>query len=145
MLHILCVSAVKMCRFNESSKLTDRQKERWKSEVQMMQKMQHENIVNHVKLPTKLELVLSRCNGSKLPILSMEYCSKGNLRHVLTQPENLCGLHQDEVQYVILDMANAVKYLHNLNITHRDIKPENIVLQECGARPNKTLYKVKIK
>lgn len=134
--------AVKKCRFSEKSSLTPRQKERWCSEVKMMKEISCPNIPSFKVLPTKLDIVLSRHNPSKLPILSMEYCSKGNLRHLLTNPENTCGLQETDVKIILSDLSNAVNYLHNLNITHRDLKPENIVLQETDERPNKIIYKV---
>jgi serine/threonine protein kinase len=35
---------------------------------------------------------------------------------------------EKEVSRRIAEMAQAIKYLHDLDIAHRDIKPENIVL-----------------
>lgn len=72
----------------------------------------------------------------------MEYCLKGNLRHVLNQPEHYCGLSEESVKWVLHDLENALSYLHRLNITHRDIKPENIVLQKCQSRKCDVIYKV---
>lgn len=125
-----------------ATKTTSRERERWESEVSIIKNLAHDNIVCFIELPGVLSLELERCNHTKLPILSMEYCSKGNLRRLLLEPENTCGLPEREVKVVLLDLTSAVKYLHSKNITHRDIKPENIVLQKCSNRPGNTIYKV---
>lgn len=107
-----------------------------------MQKIENENIVCFKILPHILREVLEEYNPTKLPLLSMEYCSKGNLRNILRKLENSYGMSESNVRFVLLDMTNAVSYLHQLNITHRDIKPENIVLQKHDSRPNGVIYKL---
>lgn len=98
------------------------------------------NIVSYKKLPTELETLLSK--HSTLPLLSMEYCSEGCLRHILCNMENSFGLMENHVKYILHDISNAISYLHKLNIAHRDIKPENIVLQKCNFRKENILYKI---
>lgn len=107
-----------------------------------MKRIDCPTIVPFKALPQNLESTLRQFNPTKLPLLSMEYCQKGNLRHVLTQPRNFSGLPENEVRTVLEDVAKAVAYLHNLNITHRDIKPENIVLGLCNSRPGGLIYKI---
>lgn len=34
---------------------------------------------------------------------------------------------------MLYNLANAIKYLHSLNIVHRDIKPENLLVSSHGV------------
>ncbi|KAJ8951035.1 hypothetical protein NQ314_007735, partial [Rhamnusium bicolor] len=89
-----------------------------------------------------IEAGILKHNPTKLPLLPMEYCRKGNLRRVLSKPKNICGLQEAEIRYILEDIGNGLQYLHNLKITHRDIKPDNIVLQHCDNRKDNTIYKI---
>lgn len=107
----------------------------------MMQKIDCLNIVKYRNLPEDFKTQLEKYNPSDLPMLSMEYCTQGDLRIVLSRGENCCGLPESDVRYILTDLMNAVSYLHNLKITHRDLKPENVVLQTYD-RPNRIIYKL---
>lgn len=124
------------------SSLTSKQKERWKKEVEIMKQMKHQNVVSFVDIPKNFEKGLLRNNPTKLPIMSMEYCWKGNLRHLMQKPQNISGLEEQDVRCVLSDILSGLQYLHSLKITHRDIKPENIVLQHCNERQGKTIFKI---
>lgn len=56
----------------------------------------------------------------------MEYCEKGSLADKIDQHP----LKLNEVIKTILDIANALKFVHAKNIVHHDIKPSNILLTE---------------
>lgn len=140
MTHFL--AAIKKCKFKLVDNLTPRQRERWESEVSMMQSLKCINIARHVPLPPDLSALVGRTNPTELPVLSMEYCPLGNLRTVLTRGENSCGLHERDVAYVLSDIANALSYLHGFNVTHRDVKPENIVMAKSDRRRDANLYKL---
>lgn len=107
-----------------------------------MKELNHPNIVKHKPMPPSLEIELNKFNPTKLPLLPMEYCQKGNLRHILTEPSNMCGLEESAVKNILSDISSAVHYLHSNKITHRDIKPENIVLQDCPTREHEIIYKL---
>uniref|UniRef100_A0A672J8C0 Inhibitor of nuclear factor kappa-B kinase subunit alpha n=1 Tax=Salarias fasciatus TaxID=181472 RepID=A0A672J8C0_SALFA len=121
--------AVKMCRLE----LTPRNKDRWSREIQIMKKLNHINVVTAQDVPEEMEAIAL----NDLPLLAMEYCSRGDLRRVLSKPENCCGLMESEVLSLLNDVGTdtlAVCYLHENKIIHRDLKPENIVLQDINGK-----------
>ncbi|PNF29865.1 hypothetical protein B7P43_G09538 [Cryptotermes secundus] len=126
--------ALKKCRTGTDALLTEKHKERWSKEVEIMQRLDHPNVVKAIAVPPDLAVL-----RSKLPLMCMEFCSKGDLRQVLNRSENCCGLCEAEVRLLISDVKSAVQYLHSMKITHRDLKPENIVLQQVK---DKIVYKL---
>uniref|UniRef100_A0A8C3AML2 Inhibitor of nuclear factor kappa-B kinase subunit alpha n=1 Tax=Cyclopterus lumpus TaxID=8103 RepID=A0A8C3AML2_CYCLU len=118
--------AVKLCRLELNSK----NKDRWAREIQIMKKLNHVNVVQAREIPEELSSIAL----NDLPLLAMEYCSRGDLRKVLNKPENCCGLKESEVLSLLSDIGSGIQYLHENKIIHRDLKPENIVLQEIGGK-----------
>uniref|UniRef100_A0A3Q3FET7 Inhibitor of nuclear factor kappa-B kinase subunit alpha n=1 Tax=Labrus bergylta TaxID=56723 RepID=A0A3Q3FET7_9LABR len=123
--------AVKLCRLELNSK----NKDRWSREIQIMKKLNHVNVVQAREVPEELSAIAL----NDLPLLAMEYCSRGDLRKMLNKPENCCGLKESEVLLLLSDIGSGIQYLHENKIIHRDLKPENIVLQEVGG---KLLHKI---
>lgn len=118
--------AVKLCRLELSSK----NKDRWSREIQIMKKLNHLNVVTAREVPEEMQHIAL----NDLPLLAMEYCSKGDLRKLLSKPENCCGLKESEVLSLLNDVGSGIQYLHENKIIHRDLKPENIVLQEINGK-----------
>uniref|UniRef100_A0A672YFV6 Inhibitor of nuclear factor kappa-B kinase subunit alpha n=1 Tax=Sphaeramia orbicularis TaxID=375764 RepID=A0A672YFV6_9TELE len=118
--------AVKMCRLE----LTPRNKDRWSREIQIMKKLNHINVVTARDVPEEINLI----SLNDLPLLAMEYCSRGDLRKLLSKPENCCGLKESEVLSLLNDVGSGIQYLHENKIIHRDLKPENIVLQDINGK-----------
>ncbi|XP_053973382.1 inhibitor of nuclear factor kappa-B kinase subunit alpha-like [Hylaeus volcanicus] len=116
--------AIKKCKWNIEH-LSVSQQNRWVKEVEIMKHLNHKNIIKSLDLPFRYP-----DENIKLPILCMEFCRKGDLRKVLNNIENCCGISEKEAINVMKDISSAVEYLHSKNITHRDLKPENIVLQD---------------
>lgn len=125
--------ALKKC-LRDVAEMTDKLRERWVQEVEILKKLDHPNVVKGLPVPEPL-LVLA----SSLPFLAMEYCSGGNLRKVLQRPENSCGLHERDVRCVLRDVTAGLRYLHSNHIIHRDLKPENIVIKDVDG---KAIYKI---
>ena len=85
-------------------------------ELTFMTRCKHENII---KLLWSEEDEYSR-------YFVMEYCPFGNLNNFMRDREILHGLCLS----FMLNLGEAVLYLHNLNISHRDIKPLNVLVKE---------------
>ncbi|XP_072534279.1 inhibitor of nuclear factor kappa-B kinase subunit alpha isoform X1 [Salminus brasiliensis] len=118
--------AVKLCRLELNAK----NKDRWSREIQIMKKLNHLNVVTAREVPEEMKHIAL----NDLPLLAMEYCSKGDLRKLLSKPENCCGLKESEVLSLLNDVGSGIQYLHANKIIHRDLKPENIVLQDINGK-----------
>jgi serine/threonine protein kinase len=59
----------------------------------------------------------------------MEYLPLGNL----ADQHNADPISTVEMQMLLVQAADALRYLHSRSITHRDIKPENILVQGRSA------------
>ncbi|CAL1531320.1 unnamed protein product [Lymnaea stagnalis] len=125
--------AIKTCRHKEE--MPDKTWERWKMEVFIMSRLNHDNVIRSVAVPPQLQP-----GKDSPPILAMEFCQGGDLRKVLNKPENCCGLKEFEIRQLVAGVGSGIEYLHSNRIIHRDLKPENIVLKPIDG--NKTLYKI---
>ena len=85
------------------------------NEVRVTKKANHQNIIelyNEIESEQSLYLVLECADGGEL------------FDMIVTD-----GRFSEPVAKVyFLQMLNAVKYLHSIQITHRDLKPENILV-----------------
>ncbi|XP_031712166.1 inhibitor of nuclear factor kappa-B kinase subunit beta [Anarrhichthys ocellatus] len=119
--------AIKQCR----QELSERNKERWILEIQIMKRLDHVNVVAAREVPEGMHEMITI---NDLPLLAMEYCQGGDLRKYLNLLENCCGMREGSVLILLRDISSALTYLHKKRIIHRDLKPENIVLQQGEKR-----------
>jgi eukaryotic-like serine/threonine-protein kinase len=64
-------------------------------------------------------------SGSGLPFLVTEYIEGGDLRRLMTPRQ---PMPVGQVRSILLQVGEALTYLHTKGILHRDLKPENILL-----------------
>ncbi|XP_073323023.1 inhibitor of nuclear factor kappa-B kinase subunit beta [Pagrus major] len=119
--------AIKQCR----QELSERSKERWCLEIQIMKRLDHVNVVAAREVPEGMQKMVAT---NDLPLLAMEYCQGGDLRKYLNLLDNCCGMREGSVLILLCDISSALTYLHKKRIIHRDLKPENIVLQQGEKR-----------
>ena len=60
----------------------------------------------------------------------LEFCSRGDLYEAIRTGTG--PLETEHVRQFMLELVNAVAYIHSKGMYHRDIKPENIFLTESG-------------
>jgi serine/threonine protein kinase len=60
----------------------------------------------------------------------LEFCSRGDLYEAIRTGTG--PMETEHVRQFMLELVNAVEYIHSKGMYHRDIKPENIFLTESG-------------
>lgn len=63
--------------------------------------------------------------------LVLEFCQQGDLYEAIRRGHG--PLETEHVRQFMLELVDAVRYIHDKGIYHRDIKPENIFLTQSGT------------
>lgn len=87
----------------------------------------HTKLGNH---PNIVNLIHSFETGAHI-YLVLEYCSMGDLYEAIRV--NRGPLETEHVRDFMLQLINAVEFMHSNGLYHRDIKPENIFLNQDGS------------
>jgi len=85
-------------------------------EIKLIKSIKHKNIV---KLIDVIETSTVLC-------IVMEYCENGELYDLIV--DNFQNFTNDDKKKIFKELVEAVKYLHENNISHRDLKVENVLL-----------------
>lgn len=87
----------------------------------------HRSLVSHANI---VNLTHSFETESHI-YLVMEFCGQGDLYEAIRHGHG--PLQTEHVRQFMLQLVDAVDYIHSKGIYHRDIKPENIFLTQDGA------------
>ncbi|XP_045895465.1 serine/threonine-protein kinase DCLK1a isoform X3 [Micropterus dolomieu] len=87
------------------------------NEVSILRRVKHPNIV----------LLIEEVDTYNELYLVMELVKGGDLFDAITSANRYT---ERDASGMLYNLANAIKYLHSLNIVHRDIKPENLLVYE---------------
>jgi len=93
-----------------------------KSEIKVMQKIDHPHII-------KLYKVFIDEEGTKF-YLVMELIPQGE--ELFTRITQKGCYTEVQASRIFRQLVSAVEYLHNLGIAHRDLKPENVLITGSG-------------
>ena len=111
----------------------------FKNEIEILNSIRHQNIV-------RLEDVKQK---NDYYYIVMEYINGGSLSDCLKKYQNINGRAFPEVivQYLMRQIIDAIKYLHNLKIIHRDLKLDNIMVSFDNEidKNNLNMMRAKIK
>ncbi|KAL6760431.1 kinase-like domain-containing protein [Haematococcus lacustris] len=92
------------------------------SEISVLQRTAHKNIVGLVELlqePGRIFLVL-------------EYCGGGDLSHYLRRYGRV---PEGQARHLLLQLVEGLKVLRSHNLIHRDLKPQNLLLTDGSRQP----------
>ncbi len=103
----------------------DQSRARFYREAELLASLSHPHILSIFDFGTTTD--------ANLPFLVTEYIEGGDLRRCMTpgQPMPI-----DRVRSIVLQVGEALTYMHGKGILHRDLKPENILM------PTPSLVKV---
>ena len=109
------------------------------NEISIMKRLNHRNIIS-------LKDLIETNNHY---YIIMEYCNGDTLSSCLEKYKKLYhkGFSEETVQHIMRQIANALKYIHDLKIVHRDLKPDNIFVkfENENDKNNLNLLKAQIK
>ena len=102
-----------------------------KNEIAILKEINHKNIV-------KLEDVKITKNHY---YLVMEFCNGGSLSECLEKYQEKYGkpFSEEIVQYLMRQIIDGMKYIHNRHIIHRDLKLDNILVHFYDETDRKNL------
>ena len=108
-------------------------------EISILKDINHPNLVKLIEVKENTEYIY----------IIFEYCNGGDLQSFLDKyvKENNKGLSEEIVQYIMKQLIDAFKYLHNKRIIHRDIKLYNILINydDENDKLNSNIMKARIK
>jgi serine/threonine protein kinase len=93
------------------------------SECRILSDLDHRGIV---------KLVDSHIDNNR-HIMVLELAQAGDLIDKICEQKLF---EEDTAKGIIVNLAEAIRYLHSKNVVHRDIKPENILLRSCTSYKN---------
>ncbi|GAA5851452.1 hypothetical protein JCM8547_001099 [Rhodosporidiobolus lusitaniae] len=136
------------------SKLTTKLLENLESEISILKRITHRNIVelkDCLKTDTHIYLIMDFCSAGDLSIYirkrgdlpSLTASNQGLLpdarrqeldpNRVLYPHPKEGGLNETIVRCFLGQLVDALRFLRAQNVIHRDIKPQNLLLQPAGA------------
>jgi serine/threonine protein kinase len=98
-------------------------------ERNLLSRLEHEIDINrklrHPGLVASTDLMRDSTNY----YLFMEFCPNGELFQYIV---SRIRLGEEEAQSLMLQLLDALRYIHSMGVVHRDLKPENILFDQHG-------------
>lgn len=89
-----------------------------KREIQVLQQLNHENVIQLLDVMTT----------NNRYYLIFNFCKYGDLKNYIYN-ENT-NMNETEIQALMIQLQSGLQYLYTQNIVHRDLKPQNILVTD---------------
>ena len=112
------------------SKLNINNLEKFKREIDIMQKFDHPNIIKLFEVyesDRSLYLIMEECKGGEIFDRIIEHIQNGEM------------YSEKDASIIFQQVMSCVKYCHNHKICHRDLKPENLLYLNPGSEKDNTI------
>jgi serine/threonine-protein kinase len=93
--------------------------ERYKQEIESVKELDHPNVIN----PNYGELLI---DGEAVQYSIMPFY-ENDLKRIIPQLSDY-----EQIFNIIIELGEALKYIHSKDIIHRDLKPENVLVADDG-------------
>lgn len=93
--------------------------ERYKQEIESVKELDHPNVIN----PNYGELLI---DGEAVQYSIMPFY-ENDLKKIIPKLSDY-----EQIFHIIIELGEALKYIHSKGIIHRDLKPENVLIAEDG-------------
>ena len=118
----------KMYACKKLSKLKLKDLEKFRREIDILEKTDHPNIIKLYEVyesQNSLYLIMEECHGGEL------------FDRIMNHIDNQEMYSEKEAAEIIQQVMSAIEYCHNKGIVHRDLKPENLLyLKEGDEKDN---------
>jgi eukaryotic-like serine/threonine-protein kinase len=102
----------------------------WARDADYVERFSRESLITAQLLHPNIVATIDAGVASGRPYLVMEYV-RGLTLHELLEERGTCD--ERTALRIVLDLAGALRFLHQHGLTHRDIKPANIILTPEGV------------
>nr|HET6901391.1 serine/threonine-protein kinase [Ktedonobacteraceae bacterium] len=116
-------TAIKVLKLRDLDAL---EQEQFRSEASFMTTLEHPRIIKVLDYGIEMSQRGSGNDGST-PYLVMEYAPLGTLRHLYPRGTQM---PLSKLVTYTKQIAEALQYAHDKDITHRDVKPENMLVRK---------------
>ena len=101
------------------------------SEGQVGAAMREKKLMDMIKHPFIIQL-LKTYQDEDFVYSVMDFVQGGELFSIMNTGEGKIPVSEDQARFYGLGIADALAYMHRLNIAYRDLKPENVMIDETG-------------
>ena len=108
----------------KGANLISERKSFWAEVLAAQKRMEHPNVIRYMGGGEAIRTINNKDKGPCLFVVS-EYCEHGDLIDYIGSQN---GVPPESVRYLMIQILDGTRYIHDMEMAHRDLKLENIFL-----------------